>query len=316
MIKKSMLLAAAAGLSAPGLAQAQEAAPPPSAQTESDPGVWRLTTGVSYSEGDYGDIQDTKVIAAPVGLKYSKGGFSVRVSVPYIHIDGPGSLIDTPGGGGGIDDSGGGGSDDSGSGSNSGSGSSGSNSGSGSSGSSGGSGSSSGGSVVTVPGATSNKRSGFGDVSVTMAYSFEFGESTFFDLTGRVKLPTASQTKRLGTGKVDFSVGGDLVQELGDATFYVGGARKFRGKPAGSALRDTWSFAGGMSYRLPGRTSIGVDYDWQEASFLGNGPSSEVTGWINFGLTRRVRMQLFASTGTNVNSTDLAAGLSLSVRLN
>lgn len=315
MTKKTMLLAAAAGLFAPAVAQAQEAAPaalPASGSGDADPGVWRLSAGVNYSEGDYGDIEDTRVIAAPVSLKYTKGGFSVRVSVPYIHADGPGSLIDTPGsadGSGGGDDSGG---DNSGS--NSGSGSSGSNSGSGSSGS--GPGSSGSGSVITLPGGTSNTRSGFGDVSVTMAYSFELTGSTFLDLTGRVKLPTASQTKRLGTGEVDFSAGADLVQEFGPATFYVGGARKFRGKPAGSSLRNTWSFAGGISYRLPGRTSIGVDYDWQEASFLGNGPSSEVTGWVNFGLTRRVRMQLFASTGTNTNSTDIAAGLSLSVRLN
>jgi hypothetical protein len=307
MTAKSMLLAAAACLSAPGLAQAQEAQPAASAQTESDPGVLRLSVGANYSEGDYGDFEATKVLAMPFSLKYSRGGFSVRVSAPYLSIDGPGSLIDTPGAdGGAANDSGG-----SNSGSNSGSGSS----GSGSSGS-GSSGGSSGGSIITVPGGISTKRSGFGDVSVTMAYSFELGETTFFDVTGRVKLPTASQTKRLGTGEVDFSVGGELAQDFGSATFFVGGARKFRGKPAGSSLRDTWSLSSGVSYRLPGGTSIGVDYDWQEASFLGNGPSSEVTGWINFGLTRRVRMQLFASTGTNANSTDFAGGLSLSVRLN
>ncbi|MBN8485596.1 MAG: hypothetical protein J0L50_12565 [Sphingomonadales bacterium] len=316
MTKKFMLLAATAMLFAPSFAHAQDAAPaasPSSSSGDPDPGVLRLGIGVNYSEGDYGDIEDTRVIAAPVSLKYSKGGFSVRVSVPFIQADGPGSLIDTPGtadgSGGGSDDSGG---DDSGS--NSGSGSSGSNSGSSGSGSSGGSPNS--GSVVTVPGGTSNKRSGMGDVSVTLGYSFGLSDRTFLDLTGRVKLPTASQAKRLGTGEVDFSAGADLVQEFGPATFYIGGAHKFRGKPAGSTLRDTWSFAGGLSYRLPGRTMIGVDYDWQEASFLGNGPSSEVTGWVNFGLTRRVRMQLFASTGTNVDSTDFAAGLSLSVRLN
>lgn len=315
---KLPLLAIASCLACPGLALAQDAAPPLTAESDDDPGVWRLSTGVNYSEGDYGDIQDTKVIAAPIGLKYSKGGFSIRVSVPYVHIDGPGSLIDTPGGGdAGFDDSGG----DS-SGSNSGSGSSGSgssgsgSSGSGSSGSDSSGSGSSGGSIITVPGATSNKRSGLGDVSVTMAYSFALGEGTYFDLSSRVKLPTASQTKRLGTGKVDVTVGGELAQDIGNATFYVGGSRKFRGKPAGSTLRDTWSVAGGLSYRLPGRTIIGVDYDWQEASFLGNGPSSEVTGWINFGLSRAVRLQLFASTGTNVNSTDFAAGLSLSIRLN
>lgn len=170
--------------------------------------------------------------------------------------------------------------------------------------------------MVATPGAASNKRSGFGDVSLTLGYSAALSGSTSLDLTGRVKLPTASTAKRLGTGKTDFTIGADLVQDLGDATVYAGGARKFRGKPTGSALRDTWSFATGISYRLPGRTVIGVDYDWQEASFLGNGPSSEFTGWINFPLSRKVRMQLFASTGTNTQSTDFAAGLSLSVRLN
>ena len=37
-----------------------------------------------------------------------------------------------------------------------------------------------------------------------------------------------------------------------------------------------------------------------------------MTGWINFGLTGRLRMQLFGSTGFNTNSTDFAGGLSLS----
>lgn len=346
--KYTFLLSAVCLGTIPACASAQE--------VEVDPGIWRVSTGVNYSEGDYGDIQKTKVISAPVALKYSRGGFSIRVSVPYVHIDGPGSLIDTPQGrdagfgDSGFDDFGGsnsGSSGSSGSGSSgsgsSGSGSSGSgSSGSGSSGSSGsgssgsgssgsgssgsgsgssGSGSSSGtsgGDLISAPGApaANNRRSGIGDIAVTLGYSAGLGGGTWLDLSGRIKVPTASRAKRLGTGQVDFTLGADLVKDIGNASIYAGGRRKFLGKPAGSTLRDIWGAGGGASYRLDGGTMIGADYDWQQSSTPGRGASSEVTGWVNFGLSRRLRMQLFASTGFTTNSADFAGGLSLSFRLN
>ena len=88
------LLLTATALTFPGLAHAQESSA--NKAEKSDPGAWRLTTGINYSRGDYGDPQDTEVISVPIGVKYSRGGFNVRVSVPYVRIKGPGSLIDTP----------------------------------------------------------------------------------------------------------------------------------------------------------------------------------------------------------------------------
>lgn len=336
--RKAWMLAACGMAALPTMALADDV----QNQPEDEPGVWRLGTGVNYSEGDYGDPQKTTVIAAPVSLKYRKGGFSVRLSVPYVSIDGPGSLLDTPqgrdagfGDGGTFDDNSGSGSN-SGSDDSSGSGSSGSNtsgsnsgssgsgsSGSGSSGSdgggtddggSGGSGTS-GGDVIPVVGST-GRRSGIGDVAVTMAYSFDLGSATYFDISGRLKLPTASSAKRLGTGKLDVTFGGDLVKEFGDANVHAGARYKILGKPAGSLLRNTWGAGAGASYRLAGGTYIGADYDWQESVTPGRQSSSEVTGWINFGLSRRLRMQVFATTGFNAVSADFAGGLSLSFRLN
>lgn len=324
----------------PGTALADEVPSAATAAPAAD-GVWRISTGINYSQGDYGETQDTKVVSVPLALKYKRGRFTVRVSVPYVHIDGPGSLIDTPQGrDAGFGDSGGSSSGTSGSSSgtsgsssgssgSSGSGSSGSGSsgsGSGSSGSGGGSGSddssgggggtTTGGTVVGVPAAPGTRRDGIGDVAVTMGYSLPLAGTTFLDLSGRIKLPTASTLKRLGTGKVDLTLGADLVQDIGNASLYVGARHKLVGKPAGSTLRDTWGFGGGASYRLEGGTIIGADYDWQQSSTAKRGPSSEVTGWVNFGLTRKMRLQFFASTGFTQNSADLAGGLTLSFRLN
>jgi hypothetical protein len=286
----------------------------------------RFSTGFSYSKGSYGETVDTEVFSVPISLTYKDGPFKIRVSAPWVKINGPGSLISTPegrdGGSGSGSDNSGSGSSNSGSGSsNSGSGSS--NSGSGSSGSgnsgsgSGSSGSSGGGTVSgsgTLPPLTNNKRSGFGDVNVAMTYSVDLGGDFYFEPTAKIKLPTASRSKRLGTGKVDFTLSADLVKDVGDASFYVHGRRKFAGKPAGSTIRSTWGAGGGASVRASDGFTVGADYDWQQAAFAGRQATSEVTGWANMRLADGLGLTLYASTGLNSASADFAGGATVSVR--
>lgn len=288
---------------------------------------FRLGTGISYSSGDYGEIESTEVFAIPVSLTYRTGALKVRVSVPFVSVSGPGSLLSTPegrdssgsGGSSGGDDSGG----NSGSGSSSGSG----NSGSGNSGS-GGSGSGvevededdddiidddeviTGGGIAAVD----NNRNGIGDVSVAMTYSLELGEGTYFEPTARIKLPTASVAQRLGSGEVDVTLGADLVQELGLATVYIGGFRKFAGKPEGSTLRSVWGAGGGASVRVGDGLTLGADYNWQQSSFVGRQASSEVTGWLYTRLSSDLGLTVHGGTGLNNNSANLFGGASLSLR--
>jgi hypothetical protein len=260
----------------------------------------RLSTGINYSSGNYGDLIDTKVISAPVSLKYKTGDFSIRVSVPYVRVDGPGSLIETPDGSGGGSGRGRGrgGRGDSGGG----------NSGSGRSG---------GGEVIDDDNtAIRSKRSGLGDVLVAATYSFDLGSDFYIDATGRVKLPTASTRKRLGTGEIDVTTSLDFVKEAGPATFYINGRRKFAGKPTGSNIRSTWGGGAGASIDAGETVTLGVDYDWQQSALAGNKASSEVTGSASFRLSRALNLSLFGSTGLNSNSADFAGGLSISIKLN
>lgn len=283
---------------APAFAEEQ-----PNTDVEQSPESWRLSTGVNYSTGSYGELTDTKVLSSSIGLKFTKGNFSVRVSAPFVHVDGPGSLIQTPeGSGGGSSGGSGGGSGNSGRGS--------SNSGSGSSGSGG----------VEVDDSNgvpvNSKRSGLGDVVIAATYSFDLGSNLFIDASGKIKVPTASTSKRLGTGEVDVTTALDVVKEFGPATIYVHGRRKFAGKPTGSVIRSTWGAGAGASIRASKTLSIGADYDWQQSSLIGNLATRDVTGWASFRLNRRLNMSLFASTGLNSNSADFAGGLSISFKLN
>ncbi|MFN3747759.1 MAG: hypothetical protein ACK4SJ_03635 [Sphingorhabdus sp.] len=300
--RKSLLICLLATGAASQPAFAGDQASSSNGTVDSDKGVLRFSTGINYSKGDYGEITDTKVISAPVSLKYSKDNFSIRVSVPYVRIDGPGSLIQTPegrdgGGGGGRTDNSGPGSANSGSGS--------------------GSGGSGDVEVDDSSGApVSSKRSGFGDVVIASTYSFDLGNDFYIDATGKVKLPTASKSKRLGTGKVDVTAALDLVKEFGPTTLYVHGRRKFAGNSAAVPVRDTWGAGAGASIRAGNGVTVGADYDWQQSSILGNQASSEVTGWASFRLAKGYNMSFFGSTGLNSNSADFAGGLTLSIRLN
>lgn len=327
---RSLALATAFGLLAlPAAAFAQDTQADDAANI---PASFRLSTGVTYSSGSYGELEDTEVFAVPISATYSDDGLRIRISVPWVRIDGPGSLLSTPEGrdNSGSNQGGSGDSSNSGS-SNSGSGSS----NSGSSGSSGGSGggSSSGGGEVEVEdeladdvinddnvvdsggfAGVDDQRSGFGDINIFASYSFDLGGGLYLDPSVKLKLPTASLTQRLGTGEVDVTLATDLVQEVGPATFYIHGRRKFTGQPTGSTVRSTWGAGGGVSLSAGNGVAFGADYDWQQSAFLGRSASSEVSGWINFRLLDGVSLTTYAGTGLNANSADVFGGATIGLR--
>lgn len=58
----------------------------------------QVSTGVDYSSGDYGDVEDTDMLAIPVSIKYQSGDFYVRVSTAWVDVEGPEGIV--PGDGG------------------------------------------------------------------------------------------------------------------------------------------------------------------------------------------------------------------------
>jgi hypothetical protein len=48
----------------------------------------RLTAsaGISYSDGEYGDQPDARILALPLSLKYQRGAWTTRLSVPLVQI--------------------------------------------------------------------------------------------------------------------------------------------------------------------------------------------------------------------------------------
>ena len=44
------------------------------------------TAGVSYSDGDYGDRPDARIVSLPVSLKYQRGPWTTKLTVPFVQI--------------------------------------------------------------------------------------------------------------------------------------------------------------------------------------------------------------------------------------
>jgi opacity protein-like surface antigen len=254
--------------------------------------AWTLSTGATYSSGDYGDLTDTKVFAVPFALTLRTGNWKFRASLPWVSISGPALLIQTPGGSG---PSGGG--------------------------PGGGPGPSGGDAVGDDNGGSGSgshdhtgQRSGIGDLNLAATYDLDLGHDFYLEPGVKLKIPTASRRKRIGTGKADVTVSTDLVKDVDRWSFYAGARRRFVGQPTGLNLRSTWGAGAGASIRATERVLVGADYDWQQSAVRGRGPSSEATAWASTPLVSSARLTLSATKGFTSNSARYAVAAIVSYR--
>lgn len=55
--------------------------------------VWTLGSGIHYSSGDYGTSTTTDILSIPLELRYERAQWTFRFSLPYVEIDGTGSVV-------------------------------------------------------------------------------------------------------------------------------------------------------------------------------------------------------------------------------
>lgn len=162
--------------------------------------------------------------------------------------------------------------------------------------------------VTPVP---RRRRSGMGDTTVTLAYSLPLGGGISFEPRTRVKLPTASARKGIGTGKVDVTLAADLVGSFGSTTVYASARRRFLGRSPRFAVRDGWGFSGGVSQQIGAVFTVGADYDWLQSATPRRGPISEGTVWVSARLSSKLRLQAYGGTGFTARSAETIGGLTL-----
>ncbi len=165
-------------------------------------------------------------------------------------------------------------------------------------------------SVGTVPVRTAGSASGPGDINLYARYSVErlYAHNLFVDITGRVKIPTASFTDGLGTGEWDQSVQLDVASVLGRFVPFAALGYRFTGQPDGFALRDVVYGTVGVQYTWSQRLSTGVYYDVRQSSIPTAAAPQEGTAYANVRLSDRISLNIYGMLGFSKNSPNAGGG--------
>ena len=267
-----------------------------------------VTLNTRFLSGSFGSAETTSLLYAPAGVRLETGRFEAAAYFPYLTIhDGTvapsaggfvpmqGTLMDAPGSGIAM--------------------------GSQMGGMMGGqTGGMMGGSPATSPTGSTNplltRASGLGDVIGSVGYRLVDDAAAAFQVvvTGRVKIPTASAARGLGTGKTDVAGTGTVRKQFASGWLYGEGGYLLVGDPAGVDLRNAvlWSF--GAGYRLTSRLALLGSASGNTAILQGFSAPAEIGGGVGVRLGNTT-VSILPTFGLSAASPSYAVNVSLSTQV-
>ncbi len=237
---------------------------------------WEFSTGSDFSSGDYGgDPVDTEITFVPFTTTYQSGSWTLRATVPWVQIDGAGTVVGVGDGrvvvGGARRDQGG-------------------------------------------QQLTGTSESGLGDIWLSATYAVDAIPANLFymDIGAKYKLATADEDKGLGTGEADYTLQVDLFKPLGNVTPFLTLAYKMKGSSSDFALDNAVFISVGSDFGISENTNVGLSVDYQESSYSGGPDSRELFGYLNQRLNNKWSLMLYGYSGLDDGSPDYGIGFQLS----
>ena len=156
--------------------------------------------------------------------------------------------------------------------------------------------------------------SGLGDVSLGAAYTIEplTDSMPFFEVSGKVKLPTANETKGLGTGKADYALQLDAFKSYGNITPFATIGHRWRGSSALITLKNSIYASAGVSYKLDDTKSAGLSIDYQSKSTATSKSRLEAVPFVSFKTSDKTKIMAYGSAGFTDSVPAVGIGLQVS----
>ena len=161
-------------------------------------------------------------------------------------------------------------------------------------------------------------RTGYGDLNLSATYSLPPAILDDFavKITGRVKVPTASERRRISTGAADFGMSMDVSKQFGIWGPFVTIGYLLPGQPVGYALKNTVSLSTGSSVELSDHLVAILSYDYDSASSPLVESSQEMFGSLSWVLNDRITLTGYGTRGLSAGSPDIGGGLLMSYGFN
>lgn len=232
-------------------------------------------SGIGYSSGTYGGSAATDIVTVPFEARYEGDAWTLRATVPYLRITGPGNVIPGVGPIGTLSVLG---------------------------------------NTLPLLGGSSTSQassktvSGIGDANIAATYMFH-GKSSGIGLTGRVKLATGDETQALGTGSTDKALQLEGYARADRNTLFGAIGYTWFGDSPIAQFQNVANFGVGASHRLEGDDLLGIALDAREAGSPAPAALRELSAFWTHPIDGRWRLQLFALKGFATGSPDWGAGL-------
>lgn len=156
--------------------------------------------------------------------------------------------------------------------------------------------------------------SGVGDLTLGAAYTLPIGSGPEIEVSGRVKLPTARESRQISTGKTDYSVGVQITQPIGRIAPFVSATYRAFGDPATIDLRNGFAASAGTSIGIGDRSIALLSYHYARAATRLVRDSHELfAGASTRFANTALRGSLFATAGVSSGAAAASGGLSLAI---
>ena len=165
------------------------------------------------------------------------------------------------------------------------------------------------------PGAPRITVHGVGDMTLGAAYTIqESGAAPEVELSGRIKVPTASDDSQLSTGKTDASAGIQLAKTVGRVAPFVSATYRWFGDTPIVRLEDGFAASAGASVGFGG-SAVGLfSYHYAQAATRLIRNSHELFGGVSARLPgSAIRLTGFATAGLSSGAAATSGGISLAL---
>ncbi len=153
--------------------------------------------------------------------------------------------------------------------------------------------------------------SGLGDLVLSGSYELFLENLPSFEVTGKVKIPTADSSKGLGTGEADYTIQMDIFQSVAQFTPFATVGYRFTGNPSGIRLNDVFFASAGLGYKATKEWSGGAIGDFRQATTSFVEDTWEFVPYITWKNSSDFSVNLYGVVGFSTGSADMGIGLQL-----